>query len=114
MSIYAEDWKAKIVRSVDEFMTDVYIYRRVGERIEVVQEPNEIRTYKIGETIPPSFKLQDSMMRALVDAIIGSGYEPSEVSASEGKLEVMYDYVEDLRHLLKLPKREPIITQRRI
>ena len=56
------------------------------------------------ESIPPSFFMTKEMLRCIVDAANNNQIEPRTVSVIEGKFDAQSKHLQDLRHLLKLPK----------
>lgn len=63
-----------------------------------------------GDRVEPFLRLpfRDShLLEALAEAFRGSGIVTTDENTLKGKLEAKDDHLQDLRHLLKLPKKTP-------
>lgn len=101
------DLKVQINSSPAYFAKDIWITRRAGGGIEVLQ--SDMKTWfeipergYIDPNIEPTIRVAEDIFQLLVDEIIKGKFKPSEGKFSEGKLEAMGDHLKDLRQLLKL------------
>lgn len=93
------------------FVTDIFIFRRGFNNETIVYTPKEggiveEKAYKIGDNIQPSLTIEDFLLPLLMQAFEKKGIKVPEKSFLEGKLEAQEQYIGDLRHLLKLDKRD--------
>lgn len=100
-----ENWKIDIQNRVNQFITDIYIYRRAGEQIETI-EGNEYRQYSRGCIFPPSFSISSDLVPLLAEAIAKSGVKLPDESFVKGKLEATEKHLSDMRKIVF----EPIVT----
>ena len=100
-----ENWQVRIFQNPMMTMTDIFIFRRIGDgKVEVLQRDLQtIKTLKSSEQRSNDYTLSlpDFIFQSLVDAV--HQYKPSEGKYTEGKLEATENHLTDLRHLLKLP-----------
>jgi hypothetical protein len=101
------EWQVEIRKRPAQFLSDIFIYRRVyGAKIavwrniegDIAQETE----FDIGALVPPSFTVPDDFLPLLLDALLAKNIKPTEQSFVEGKLEATNEHLKDLRTLLKL------------
>jgi hypothetical protein len=105
---YTDGWEVRITENPATAMRDIYIVRRFPGKVEILQ--SDMRTVESIDPgaglAEPTMRLSPGIFQALVDEM--KQQKPSEGKFTEGKLDAMSDHLADLRHLLKLPKEQPI------
>jgi hypothetical protein len=108
------NWKIQVDQIPGRLAKRIWVFRpkHTGE-VEVLQSDFEKITtypgqYHSKENIEPTVVIEEDLLRLLVDACIN--IKPAERQYTEGKLEATESHLEDLRHLLKLPKPGVIIS----
>lgn len=95
------NWKIRIAESPFDFNREVYIYRHIGDQIEIMGGDSVTRTYGRNESIlkTPTLLLSPEALQALSNALNEQGYKPQE-GFVEGKLEATEKHLEDMRTLV--------------
>lgn len=98
-----ENWTIKIIDKGYKFERDIYIYRRYGNKIEVMNRDNTRTVYEDGSAIDdkPTLSLNPESLQAFADALADIGIKPQK-GFIEGKLEATESHLKDMRTLLKL------------
>lgn len=98
-----ETWTIKIIDKGYKFERDIYIYRRFGNKIEVMNRDNTVTMYESGTQIEdkPTLSLNPESLQAFADALAEVGIKPQK-GFLEGKLEATENHLKDMRTMLKL------------
>lgn len=101
------DWIVKI-RPADfgQMGFNLLIYRRTANNaVEILRGDGVIETIQSGAAASkPTMYLADEMLRPLMDALIEMDIKPTDAGKTAGLLEAQTAHLDDLRHLLNLPK----------
>ena len=97
------DWLVDIRNDGPTYFKNVWIYRKRGDGgLDVLGAGEVVTSYKMGDAIPPSFRLDPGMLQGFMDALVEHGTKPKDAGMTEGELKAQSKHLEDLRQLLKL------------
>lgn len=96
-----ENWIVKIIDKGFKFERDIYIYRKLGERMEIMGADNTLNAIEIGGAIPdkPTLSLNPETLQAFANALNDIGINPQR-EFIEGKLLATEKHLEDMRTLV--------------
>lgn len=104
MNIY--DWQVTIKQAIARIGREVWVYRKSSSGgTELLQADGTVETvdYGSGKEAKPTYFLDEEVFRAIVQEAMRT-VPPPEKMYLEGKNEALEKHLQDLRHLLKLPK----------
>jgi hypothetical protein len=98
-----ENWTVKIIDKGYKFARDIYIFRRIGDKIEILGADNTTNIIDSHAVTPdkPTLSLNPETLQAFADALDSIGIKPQK-GFIEGKLEATENHLKDMRTLLKL------------
>ena len=103
-----ENWIVKIVEDYPRIGLKVWIFRPLaGGRTELYKSDGTAEIFFQGEdsSKEPSLILFPGMLKPFIQALTNKGVRLDIESIHEGKLDAMGNHLEDLRHLLDLPRK---------
>lgn len=95
------DWEVKIQEQPGGIHFNVFMFRMVGEDIEVMNSKDTVTRIKKGDPVEPSFLMHRSQLKAMAEGLHAMGINP-EKEYIAGKLEATESHLADMRSLLKL------------
>lgn len=96
------EWKVKIYEKLGTLGYEVFVFRDIGNKVEVMGKDYTSTILEKADFIPPSFLIESKqMLTAFAEALNNMGVSPSK-EYSEGKLEATENHLQDMRTLLKL------------
>lgn len=109
------NWQVKIQELPGRYSKALHIWRKVGDKYEHMQPNGEVKILEPAAYIAePLLVLDEQMLQSLAEELTGQGYKPKDLGKVEGLYEAQTKHLEDLRHLLKIPKPIISITSRPI
>lgn len=99
--MYDIGWKLKIVEVGYKMGRDLYIFRRVGGKTEIMQPDGTIKTFNEGEVYDavPFMEMDTDMLQQFSDELSKNGFKPQK-GFIEGKLDAVEKHLEDMRTLV--------------
>jgi hypothetical protein len=96
-----ENWNVKIIDKGIRIERDIYIYRKLGDKIEIIGAGNTTNIINQFATIPdePTLSLNPEALQAFANALNDIGINPQK-EFIEGKLEATEKHLEDMRTLV--------------
>lgn len=105
------EWKVRLAEYPGRLGLDLFIFRRTYGDMEYLIG-DKVETVERGMAIPPTLHLEQEMLIGLAEQLFTRGIKPADAGKTEGLYEAQSAHLDDLRHLLKLPKT-PIIIEKR-
>lgn len=97
----------RIVKNERTQQWELFLYEMANGRPVAVHSAVQMerRPWVEGEPVAPALVLSQWDMPDLLKALAEMDLKPGDASKEAGRLEAMGDHLEDLRHMLQLPKK---------
>ena len=95
------NWTIKIIDKGYKFERDIFIFRRVGNKTEMLNGDGTATFYEEGSAVvdKPTLSLNPETLQAFADELAYIGIKPQK-GFLEGKIEATEKHLEDMRKLV--------------
>jgi len=106
-----EKFRVRVQKNLASNVMDVWILQDRPDGLyiaePIIKNPSDVKMRQHEEgviSLEPTMRISHFILQELVNELLSIGYTPEREAKNEGKLEAMGNHLQDLRHLLKLPK----------